>query len=734
MAIPTGRALPCISQAVFRTSSSFPLSPHLVQAIMPTSHNIHDFVINGLTNNNININSSIGIDILLEASTREAAVDAGERDYDATCYPGTREQYIKDITSWATTSDSNQLPMYWMKGPAGVGKSAIAQTCARAMKDSGHLGAAFFFSVNGRQKDHTRFFPTLAYQLTTTLPEFREVVNHRVLNDKTLVKKAMSSQFESLIVEPLRRLREQGREVRRRPIFIDGLDECESQDAQAEIIKLIAASVQAKSTPFCWAIFSRAEPCIPSTFALAHISSLCHIVYLPISRETDKEVELYLCGGFKNMLQRRNMVLSSPWPAEEDIKKLVDAAAGLFAYAATVLRFIDKHSHAGFGETLQAVLDIIAKPGSRALPVFSNLDSLYILILERVPDDILRPTKVLLAWMNTQGWENRNVDVALVCNFTGISEATFKSICHYLQAVVAYQEPSQSIRVPNRPVNLKQSFYHQSPRLKLDPSLRQQLLKVHGTIAFLHKSFLEFLRDPTRSSAFSPQSLDIRKDLLDHFVNRHAHYASGYDIQSSGLKLASGIASSSTLLSWPQRSEFVDSFLTLYVLHLFSGDSKSLWSLTVSSASARELDHRKSLTAERMILGLGLHNDRGRCLRVIEGTTFRRIPPRGYGDSDLADFQADLKEAEKAKNIKLFHPHAPSVFASVNNLYSQHKLGKRYGLHKIGHGEKSVVLYWEYDTKERSFHEFTTVDYERAMRIYEAEKFKMWDGLWVPPS
>ncbi|KAF5356945.1 hypothetical protein D9756_006375 [Leucocoprinus leucothites] len=695
----------------------------------------HDFVLIG--HQTINSSGQSGIDIILTASTPEAAVDAGERHYDPTCCPGTREQYIKDMTDWATTSNSDQLPVYWMKGPAGVGKSAIAQSCAKALKDSGHLGAAFFFSINGRRKDHTRLFPTLAYQLATTLPDYREFISRRVLNDKTLVTKTLSSQFESLIVGPLRKLKEQGMEMQRMPIFIDGLDECESQDAQAEIIKLIAASAQAKSTPFCWAIFSRAEPQIASTFALTHVSPLCQAVYLPISRDTDKDIEVYLHNGFKNILQRRNLVLASPWPTREDIRKLVDAAAGLFAYAATVLRFIDKHSYAGFRETLQAVLDIIAKPGSRSLPVFSNLDALYTLILERVPDDILHPMKMLLRWMALRDWSDRYLEVAFLCNVLGISEATFKSLWHYLQAVVVYQEPSQSMRELGPAVDLARSFYCQDSPFELSVTLRSQLLEVHGTIAFLHKSFFEFLRDSNRSSAFCVESLDVYKKLWSCQLQRKIHYTSGYVIKGSRLELAPGIASSSTLLSWPQGSEFVDSFLTLDAMYHFSVNSNFRWYFALFSdlsIRARELDRRKSLIAERMTHGLGSYVNSLEHNQVMEGTVYKCISPEMYDDFHLAEFQANVKKSEKAGIIKAFHPRAPSALASVINLYSRHNPEKCHGLYKLGRGEKSVIWYWEYDTKKRYFHHLITVDYKRAMQIYKTEKFKMWDESWVPPS
>jgi len=93
--------------------------------------------------NEMSVNPILGIDILYDASSPGAAVDSQDH-YDRRCFPGTREQYIADITNWVTESVDRSSSMYWMRGPAGVGKSAIAQTCAEKLKDTGHLGAAFF--------------------------------------------------------------------------------------------------------------------------------------------------------------------------------------------------------------------------------------------------------------------------------------------------------------------------------------------------------------------------------------------------------------------------------------------------------------------------------------------------------------------------------------------------------------------------------------------------------------
>jgi len=62
------------------------------------------------------------------------------------------------------------------------------------------------------------------------------------------------------------------------------------------------------------------------------------------------------------------------------------------------------------------------------------------------------------------------------------------------------------------------------------------------------------------------------------------------------------------------------------------------------------------------------------------------------------------------------------------------------GLYKLGHGEKSVIWYWEFDVKKQYFHQFKTIDYAAAAEFYEANKLMMWwedidlDISSVPPK
>ena len=75
--------------------------------------------------------------------------------------------------------------MYWMRGPAGVGKPTIAQTRAEKMTISGLHSSL--------HRNPLRLFTTIAYKLMTSLPDYRADVEHRIFNDNTIVEKKIPS-------------------------------------------------------------------------------------------------------------------------------------------------------------------------------------------------------------------------------------------------------------------------------------------------------------------------------------------------------------------------------------------------------------------------------------------------------------------------------------------------------------------------------------------------------------
>jgi len=83
---------------------------------------------------------------------------------------------------------------------------------------------------------------------------------------------------------------------------------------------------------------------------------------------------------------------------------------------------------------------------------------------------------------------------------------------------------------------------------------------------------------------------------------------------------------------------------------------------------------------------------------------------------------------EKAKVIRPYVPLFGSshVSALLHILFRKKSVRRNCGLYKVGHGEKSVIWYWEFDVEKRYFHQFKTINYAAAQEFYEAKKFTMW--------
>ncbi|KAF9441334.1 hypothetical protein P691DRAFT_766416 [Macrolepiota fuliginosa MF-IS2] len=399
-----------------------------------------------------------GIDILREAANPDAAYDSSARDPAPRCFPGTREQFVEDIVHWAVPAvgTDDPLPLLWMKGPAGVGKSAVAQTCVKKLKDMGRLGAAFFFAVKIRDKA-APFFPTIIYQLCLEFPDYRDLVDRLIRPDKTILDKAMATQFRVLIVEPLQELERKGKGIGKRiAIFVDGLDECESKNAQRDIISIIAAAARDRTTPFCWAFFSRPEAHIEGTFTIPDIIKITSTSVLPVSHDADGDIELYLRSSFENILRYHNISLKYQWPSDDDIRTLVHAANGLFVYVATAVRFISQPGSLP-DESLHEILATISNKRYKYIAIgallspFTELDAFYMLIMERIPPHIL--PAVLLFLREIHSTSPNSQSVAFISNCLGFSEVTFKAVYNHLCAVVHLQGQDESPSYLNADVN-----------------------------------------------------------------------------------------------------------------------------------------------------------------------------------------------------------------------------------------------------------------------------------------
>ena len=148
------------------------------------------------------------------------------------CHPMTREKVLKIITDWVDDSYPCQRIM-WLNGPAGAGKSAIAQTIAECYKDS-RLAASFFFLRNTSDRGvATRLFSTLAWQLAKSIPETLPYIESPLQMEPLLYTKTIGIQFDRLVVEVFENLLRDnpGLQPEKSLVIIDGVDECATEQA-----------------------------------------------------------------------------------------------------------------------------------------------------------------------------------------------------------------------------------------------------------------------------------------------------------------------------------------------------------------------------------------------------------------------------------------------------------------------------------------------------------------------
>lgn len=402
---------------------------------------------------------SPGLQKLRAASILGAAHDSSERYPPPICHPGTREGYVENLTKWGLNADNHVERITWVKGPAGVGKSAIAQSCAEGLGDK--LGASFFFSRPNHRDDPNRFFTSLACQLSEKFTHYGTLLDQEIRRRPTLLKKALPHQFRDLLVTPFTNptIKE---EVGEQVIIVDGLDECARKEAQVDIIKIVEESTRTRTTPFLWIFLSRLEPDIVKTFDLPYIKSVSQQIDLPVSRAIDQEILRYLADNLQEIGRKHDLAL--PWPSEKEVWALVDFSAGLFACAHAIIFFIKAESPAGPVELLNVVLALAkrsTKQGSNHR--LSALDELYTLVMERIPSTMLQTVQWILLTTCTLDVPYADQSAGL----SGLSELQFRNAGGYLHSV-----------------------------LEVGTGSRPQ-------IAFYHASFMDFIEDPTRSGCYS---------------------------------------------------------------------------------------------------------------------------------------------------------------------------------------------------------------------------------------
>ena len=295
------------------------------------------------------------------------------------CLQGTREDVIGAIRQCIKGSDR---PICWLRGGAGFGKSAIAQTVARHYAAKGRLlGSFFFLRGAGDRSIIARLIPTLAYQLTFSIPATKPLIQN-VLCDPGIFRQSLQHQFGKLIVEPMLSVRNTflARLARTKcaVMVIDALDECDDKGLMAEFIGAVIGAFQENHRlPFRVVVTSRVEEHIRKELETSAARSVTHLLSLQdfdARTDLDKFFRVHLSAIYeKNYRVMRSVPL--PWPSDADVNDLVNKSDGLFVFASTIMSFI----RSGRGLPQENLRN--------ALVAGANLDALYEQILSAAAPD-----------------------------------------------------------------------------------------------------------------------------------------------------------------------------------------------------------------------------------------------------------------------------------------------------------------------------------------------------------
>jgi hypothetical protein len=406
------------------------------------------------------------------------------------CHAGTRKHILESITNWIETNTSTSR-ILWLYGSAGVGKSAIAQTIAEHCLTNDRLGAAFFFSRGDSERNNVnRLFPTLAWQLLSSISNIEAHISTSMKKDPFLPTRSIETQFEQLIASPFRLTADNNPARTSRIVIIDGVDECTDEMIQHRFLSLIGTGVNGGGLPLCFLICSRPEPHIREAFDQSISVSVTSRIVLDDAWDWYDDIKQYFVDEFSR-ISTENKIASDMWPPEGVVDRLVQNSSGQFIYAATVVKFVgDKYARPR--KQLDIILGIRCRSGGSS--PFADLDQLYLEILVRQPDQEFLRDFLNLWWLELEG---------------------HLRLPH-----------SHFVRLGAIFLDLDLDAGELSAKLRGLHSLLDINMSDVQSIQPYHASFLDFLRDSTRSGQYCPDIQSALRLFVILFSRAMAKYFS----------------------------------------------------------------------------------------------------------------------------------------------------------------------------------------------------------------
>jgi hypothetical protein len=293
------------------------------------------------------------------------------------CLPDTRTDLLEQIAGWTTDQAGKRI--FWLCGKAGTGKSTIARTVAQKLDNDSLLGASFFFKRGRAGRSHAKLlFPTIARQLADLFPAIACAIATSLNQDSLLCDKHLSTQFDHLLLQPLRNVDPVGLPSAGVVLVIDALDECDNSESIKTTLLLLSKVEEITSIRL--RIFVTSRPELPVELGFKNISGdLHHDVRLEVAQEISIEHDIRVFYEHRFSEIRKSSLLQddelpAEWPGEHSTRALVAQAMPLFIFAFTVSRYISANPRRNLATMLLQSRD-------RSL---TGLKGIYLPILDQV--------------------------------------------------------------------------------------------------------------------------------------------------------------------------------------------------------------------------------------------------------------------------------------------------------------------------------------------------------------
>ncbi|KAI3612745.1 nwd2 [Moniliophthora roreri] len=434
-------------------------------------------------NGTVGTSTGYGLQILAHNVASNALHDAEQGHPPPKCHPGTRVRILEFMSNWIMDG-SKAKRVYWLNGPVGVGKTAIAQTLADRFQGT-HLAASFFFSRTDSTRNNLRLFvTTLAYQIATSTalgPLLGPAIDDALRNKQTIIHSALERQFELLIRLPCGALDPERWKSLPRAIFIDGLDECVDIPSQERLLSMLSSAYTTDPPfPFDIVLCCRAEPLVADAFKHPALSAISTQMSIGKSFHSDRDIEIFFRSRFKEIRFRHYRTMQKVpenWPEEEAIQELVRRSCGQFVYATTVIKYIDNLQSVPTVR-LGAILESRVLKGKSLYP---ELDLLYRQVLQSCED--VDAVSCILFWIIHHG------NIAASDAEAG---RLFIPTCWVIGQVLDME-----------PATVRAHLFSLHSVLHVPDHSDHNIIKV------LHASFTEFLRDAERSQQYCVKEFDM---------------------------------------------------------------------------------------------------------------------------------------------------------------------------------------------------------------------------------